>query len=340
VDVGRDGVGDRESHRTGWCRVTLAMRAGRPAFIPQPECWICGGSRLLRFHQCRLDLREYMRQDPELAGYSGCRIWIVQCGECGFGQPEALPRLPRYFERMYDQRWADEWVEREFEARYKDLIFQTILRQLDRRMRSGVPRRLLDVGAHAGRFMSASQRAGWEVEGLEVNPKTAACARRRTGAIVHRVGIDAIAVEGRRFSAVTFTDVLEHIPDPVHVLTSAARLLVPGGIVAVKVPSGPAQLRKEQVLSTLDRSRPISLAGNLVHVNHFSPRSLRLALERAGFRNIAIGPGAPELRYDGPPGARFAANALRLAVYAAARLPGGTHTPLALNLQAYACTPA
>jgi hypothetical protein len=31
---------------------------------------------------------------------------------------------------------------------------------------------------------------------------------------------------------------------------------------------------------------------------------------------------------------------LRLAVYAAARLPGGTHTPLALNLQAYACTPA
>lgn len=320
--------------------MTVALRASAPAFTPQAECWICGASRLLRIHQCRLDFREYMRQDPELAGYSGCRIWIVQCADCGFGQPEALPRLPRFFERMYDQRWADEWVEREFEARYKDLIFRTILRHLDRRIRSGVPRRLLDVGAHAGRFMSVSQRAGWEVEGLEVNPKTAACAQRRTGAIVHRVSIDAIAAEGRRFTAVTLTDVLEHIPEPVHVLTSASRLLAPGGIVAVKVPSGPAQLRKEQVLSALDRSRPISLAENLVHVNHFSPRSLRLALERAGFRDITIGPGAPELRYGGPAGARLAANALRLAVYAAARLPGGTRTPLSLNLQAYACTPA
>ena len=62
--------------------------------------------------------------------------------------------------------------------------------------------------------MSVSQLAGWEVEGLEVNPKTAACAQRRTGAIVHRVSIDAIAGEGRHYTAVTLTDVLEHIPDP------------------------------------------------------------------------------------------------------------------------------
>jgi SAM-dependent methyltransferase len=265
---------------------------------------------------------------------------MMRCGGCGFGQPEALPLLPRFFERMYDQRWADEWVEREFEARYKDLIFHTILRQLDRRIGAGTPLRLLDVGAHAGRFMRLAQHAGWEVEGLEVNPKTAACAQRRTGAIVHRVSIDAIAGEGRCYTAVTITDVLEHIPDPVHVLTAAARLLAPGGVVAVKVPCGPAQLRKEQALSTIDRARPMSLADNLVHVNHFSPLSLRMALERAGFAEVTIGAGAPELRCDGPVVARLAANALRLAVYGAARLPGGAHTPLALNLQAFARMPS
>ena len=315
--------------------MTVALQTGAAAFNPQTTCWICGGSRLLRFHQCRLDFREYTRQDPELADYSGRHVWIVRCRNCGFGQPEELPRLPRFFERMYDQRWSDDWVDREFEARYKDLIFQTILRQLDRRLRPGAPRRLLDVGAHAGRFMSVSQLAGWEVEGLEVNPKTAACAQRRTGAIVHRVSIDAIAGEGRRYTAVTLTDVLEHIPDPVHVLTAAARLLAPGGVVAVKVPSGPAQLRKEQVLSALNRSRPISLAGNLVHVNHFSPQSLRLALQRAGFDEITIAPAAPELRYDGKWIRRAAPNALRLTVYAAARV-AGVRSPAALNLQAYA----
>jgi SAM-dependent methyltransferase len=320
--------------------LALAAQARSAGFTSQPACWICGGSHLSRFHQCRLDFREYARQDPELAGYSDRRVWMVRCRRCGFGQPEELPQLPRFFERMYDQRWADEWVDREFEARYKDLIFRTILRQLDRRRRQGAPRRLLDVGAHAGRFMSLSQRAGWEVEGLEINPKTAACAHRQTGAIVHRVGLDAIASDGPRFTAVTITDVLEHIPDPVRVLTAAGRLLTPGGVVAVKVPSGPAQFRKEQVLSALDRSRPMSLADNLVHVNHFSPRSLRLALERAGFMGVTIRAAAPELRCDGSRAGRIARNALRLAVYSAARLPGGTWTMFALNLQAYARIPS
>jgi 2-polyprenyl-3-methyl-5-hydroxy-6-metoxy-1,4-benzoquinol methylase len=315
--------------------VTVVLGLEAPAFSPQTACWVCGGTVLRRFHQSRLDFREYARQDPALAGYSDRRVWIVECRSCGFGQPEELPRLPRFFERMYDQHWADEWIAREFEGAYKDLIFRTILRQLDRRVASPAPRRLLDVGAHAGRFMSMAQAAGWEVEGIEVNPRTAAHAEWRTGAVVHRVSIDALAAEGRRYGALTLTDVLEHIPDPVQVLASAAHLIVRGGVVAVKVPSGPAQRRKEQVLSSLDRGRPVSLADNLVHVNHFSAHSLRLALERAGFRDITIRPGAPELRYEGTPVRLAVSNALRLTVYAAAHVTG-VQSPAALNLQAYA----
>jgi len=315
--------------------MTLAVGLDVPAFSPQTACWVCGGSVLLRFHQIRLDLGEYARQDPALAEYSDRRVWIVECRGCGFGQPEELPQLPRFFERMYDQRWADEWIEHEFEAAYKDLIFRTILRQLDRRVAPSAPRRLLDVGAHAGRFMRMAQAAGWDVEGVEVNPKTAAHAERRTGAVVHRVSIDVVAAEGRRYSALTLTDVLEHIPDPVHVLKAAARVLVPGGVVAVKVPSGPAQRRKEQVLSALDPARPVSLANNLVHVNHFSAHSLRLALERAGFRDVTIRPGAPEFRYHGPSVRCAMSNAVRLTIYGAAHVMG-VRSPAALNLQAYA----
>jgi len=314
--------------------MTIALSLDAPVFSPQTACWVCGGTLLLRFHQSRLDFREYARQDPALAEYSGRRVWMVECRSCGFGQPEELPRLPRFFERMYDQRWADEWVEHEFEAAYKDLIFRTILRQLERRVGSQKSRRLLDVGAHAGRFLRMAQAAGWDVEGVEVNPKTAAHAARRTGVTVHRVSLDAVAAKECRYDALTLTDVLEHIPNPVHVLTAAARLLVPGGIVAVKVPSGPAQRRKEQVLSALKPGRPVSLANNLVHVNHFSPHSLRLALERAGFRDVTIRPGAPELRYHGSVVRCAIANALRLTIYGAAQVMG-VRSPAALNLQAY-----
>jgi len=83
----------------------------------------------------------------------------------------------------------------------------------------------------------------------------------------------------------------------------------------------------------------MSLADCLVHVNHFSPRSLALALAAAGFHKISVGTGAPEvLPASGGRRARLS-NAIRLAVYAAGRLPGAVHTPLALNLQAYASKP-
>lgn len=303
-------------------------------FAPVERCWVCGGDTLIPFHQCRLDFRQYATQDPELHAYSGHRIWIVRCAACGFGQPQQLPTLPRFFDRMYDQRWSEEWVANEFDAEYKDFIFRKILRELGRRVAPNA-RRLLDVGAHAGRFMHLARLAGWQAEGIELNPRTAAYAARRTGAAVHQINAHALQAEGRRYSAVTLIDVLEHIPDPLSLLRVLAGLVERGGGVAIKVPCGRSQYIKERVLSLC--SHEVSLAENLVHVNHFSPRSLRLALERAGFTKIVIRTGAPELLQSGVGVFRRAlSNSGRLAVYAAGSLAGGVRTPLALQLQAFA----
>jgi SAM-dependent methyltransferase len=304
------------------------------------RCWVCGATTLTRYHECRFDFREYAAQDPELHAYTGKTIWLVRCCDCGFGQPEALPTLAAFFDRMYDQRWHPDWIEREFEAGYKDFIFRRILDDLGRRTNGRSRRLLLDIGAHAGRFLSLAQASGWDVEGIELNPRTAACAARRTGALVHCMNAHQLSTAGRRYTAVTLNDVLEHIPDPVQMLATIARLVEPGGWIAVKVPSGPGQWQKERLLAGLAPGREMSLAGNLVHVNHFSARSLGLALERAGFHEVTIGTGAPELLpLEGVRVKHAVSNAVRLAVYGAGRLPGAVRTPLALNLQAYARLP-
>jgi SAM-dependent methyltransferase len=238
---------------------------------------------------------------------------------------------------MYDQHWSEEWVEREFESEYRDFIFSIVLRELGRRVQAG-SRRLLDIGAHAGRFMYLAQRAGWDVEGIELNPRTAAAAVRHTGAPVHQVNAHTLAGDGRRYDAVTLTDVLEHIPEPVTLLSTVARLMAPGGCLAIKVPCGRSQWRKERVRAAIS-SHKVSVADNLVHVNHFSPASLTRAIERAGFRRVRVYTGAPELQTGDLPVpifTRTSSNAFRLGVYAAARLPGALYTPLALNLQAFA----
>jgi len=302
-------------------------------FSPVERCWVCDGAALARYHACRLDFTGYARQDPELHHYTGQRVWLARCAACGFGQPEAVPTLPDFFDRMYDQRWSKTWVEEEFDSTYKDLIFHGILKELASRVLPG-RRRLLDVGAHAGRFLRLAQEQGWQVEGIELNPRTAAYAAARTGAPVHRVNAHALALTGHRYAAVVLTDVLEHIPEPTRLLTALFALLEPGGVVAVKVPNGDAQWAKERWLARLTRRR-ISLAENLVHVNQFTPRSLGRALERAAFTGIDIRTAAPEL--PPAPNVRGLLNrSVRRSLFAAASWPGALRTPLALHLQAYA----
>jgi SAM-dependent methyltransferase len=299
------------------------------SFAPIDACWICADRTLTRYHDFGLDFSTYAGQDAALAAYTGSRLWLARCGSCGFGQPNALPTLPGFFARMYDQRWSDDWVAQEFDAEYKDVIFRTILRELaQRRPAHGA---LLDIGAHAGRFMWLAQAQGWRVEGVELNPRTAECAARRTGAPVYRVDARDLAAQGRRYAAVCLTDVLEHIPEPLQILSTAASLLEDHGCIAIKVPCGVSQWRKERVLSMLRPGYTVSLADNLVHVNHFSPASLRTALARTGFTDVAIQTAAPEL-----PRSSALSRAVRMAIYAAGRLPGAVRTPLALNLQAYA----
>jgi 2-polyprenyl-3-methyl-5-hydroxy-6-metoxy-1,4-benzoquinol methylase len=292
---------------------------------------VCGGSAGTRFHEAVLEFSAWHEQDPEIAAYTGETVWLRRCGGCGFAQPERIPALPGYFARMYDQQWSPEWVAEEFDSPYKDMIFQSILATLGNRVPAR-SRTLLDIGCHAGRFLRMAADAGWRAEGTEINERTATHAAHRTGVPVHRLGAGQVGELGRRFDAVVLTDVLEHIPEPVALLEKLRTVVTDNGWIAVKVPCGPAQLAKETWRARLSAGYRATIADNLVHINHFSPAALRLALDRAGFDEITVAIAAPEC----PPGSTVA-SWFRVALYhIGRRVPGGIHTPIALHLQAYA----
>lgn len=307
------------------------------SFVPLDACWICGGTSLDDVFALRFDFSDYGGQDPALAAYTGAQLALRRCAACGFAQPEALPTLPNFFDRMYDQRWSADWLQWDFESGHKEAIFASVLRGLAARLPEG-RRRLLDVGAHTGRFMVMASDRGWLAEGVELNPRAAAFAAERTGRTVWRVNVHALDRPGE-YDAITLTDVLEHVPRPVEVLARVAGLLAPGGWVAVKVPCGPAQVAKERWRARLQPGYRATLGDNLVHVNHFSPRALALALTRAGFTDVHIDTAVPEL----PPGSHWRdllSRSVRRGIHAAATvMPFALHTPLTLHLQAYARRP-
>ena len=307
-------------------------------FAPLDACWICDGTAWTRVNRERFDLSWV--STPSVRQYDGQHYWVRRCGACGFMQPEALPTVPDYFDGIYDQQWPDWWMEQEFHSTQKDFIFRTILDELAARV-APQQRTLLDIGAHVGRMLSLAQHAGWNSEGIELNPRTAAYAVRMTGLPVHRLNAQQLVASDRRYGAVTMTDVLEHIPSPRGILATVRQLLHPGGWVSIKVPCGRSQLLKERTRQRLGLAPEAAIGTSQVHVNHFSPGSLRLALQRAGFVDVQLTIGAPEL----PPAAWRASviwsRWLRQSVYRIGRwLPGGVHTPLAINLQAFARNPS
>lgn len=311
------------------------MTQAHAGFTPTGACWICGATAMKPVNRAIFEFSMYAGQDPELARYTGASVELVRCRRCGFAQPAALPSLPDYFGRMYDQRWSDEWMEAEFHDGTKDLIFHEVVARLSRRV-PPARRTLLDLGAHVGRLIQIAARAGWRAEGVELNPRTSAYAEKATGLPVHRADLRDLVAEGRRYAAVTLIDVLEHIPQPVEALRGVKGVLEPGGWIAVKVPHGPNQLLKERIRGRVVRGYRPTVADNLVHVSHFTAGSLRMALERAGYADVSVTTAAPVLPPPEQAG-RAGAVAVRRGMTVAARLlPGGTRTPLAMNLQAYA----
>jgi SAM-dependent methyltransferase len=95
--------------------------------------------------------------------------------------------------------------------------------------------RLLDVGCGHGEMVWAATQMGHEAFGVDMDEKAVAVARR--------LGIPNVTV-GRAedspagpFDIVTSFDVLEHLQDPVLVLSGISRILAPGGHVVIAVPA-------------------------------------------------------------------------------------------------------
>jgi SAM-dependent methyltransferase len=140
------------------------------------------------------------------------------------------------------------------------------------------PGRALDIGCGSGRFLLALRNSGWEVAGLELNDDTATAARD-----VHKLAVetDLALFAADSFDLITITHVLEHIRDPRQTLAECARLLRPGGVIAVAVPN----IRSWQALFTREMWFHLDLPR---HLWHFSELWLSRALPEQGLEIVTV----------------------------------------------------
>lgn len=134
--------------------------------------------------------------------------------------------------------------------------------------------RVLDFGCGAGRFLRELDNA----IGVEIAEEAARRARENSGADVRLLeGDGSIPIGHGEIDLVWCSETLEHIPDVAHALLEFRRVLKPGGRLLITVPYHPP-------IGIVRFDRHMDPLGQ--HVRFFTRRSLRRALEEAGFTGV------------------------------------------------------
>jgi 2-polyprenyl-3-methyl-5-hydroxy-6-metoxy-1,4-benzoquinol methylase len=94
-------------------------------------------------------------------------------------------------------------------------------------------RRLLEIGASMGVFLSVAGERGWSATGIEPSVWAVEQGRERFGVDLRRGTVETLEVEPRSVDAVVMLDVLEHLRDPSEALRRIRAGLFDDGLLAL-----------------------------------------------------------------------------------------------------------
>ncbi len=227
-------------------------------------CPLCSGG------QSELHQRIEVTRGPAAGVYELCR-----CLACDLIHVQ--PRLSdTLLAQLYDEDFyfSTGWALEHASRMVLHQIQCTRQRRVERYVRTGA---LLDVGSGDGRFVAHMAGRGWQATGIDFSPAAQALAESRGSAGRFLCGsIFDHDLERESIDVVTMWQVLEHIGEPREFLERTHGIMRRGGVFIAAVPnidSVSARLAGERWWG-LDVPR---------HLVHYSPATLRLALERAGF---------------------------------------------------------
>jgi SAM-dependent methyltransferase len=207
---------------------------------------------------------------------------IIECFACGFKHALPLPS-PDALEREYRENYyaveKPDFIAFASEDQPWFELSQNDRLELFEKLLPAPRRRLLDIGCGPGFFLGQALKRGWQAHGVEPSRQAAAHARSLGATITEGFFSAQSAGQLGRFDAVNLTNVLEHVPDPIAILTRAIRLLEPGGVLCVGVPNdfSPFQIAARSAMNTGDW-----WVAPPHHLNYYDFDSLAALVNRLG----------------------------------------------------------
>jgi 2-polyprenyl-3-methyl-5-hydroxy-6-metoxy-1,4-benzoquinol methylase len=180
---------------------------------PDPICPLCGRPAILIYQRIFRDRKWSMARCP--------------CGLRFTHPPPTLDEIVSFYRTDYHgalTHGADQNFLAKFSG-YADIIARHV---------SGG--RSLDVGCTTGLLPHLLRQRGFDAEGLEVNPRTAAWGTQTYGVPIAVGTFEEYCGAPGKLNVLSMTDVVEHTLDPMATLRKANTLLRPGGSALISFP--------------------------------------------------------------------------------------------------------
>jgi 2-polyprenyl-3-methyl-5-hydroxy-6-metoxy-1,4-benzoquinol methylase len=212
---------------------------------------------------------------PAVIRYDFDPYKVVACSSCGLNYlsprltQEAILELYKdeaYYNSNISGQGYDEYLEIS-ENWEKTFTFR--LKQVAPYKSSG---RALDIGCGPGYFLSAAQKMGFDVYGLDPSDYIVDMAKKTWGDRVQLGLIESADYDRESFDLIVAFDTFEHIYDPKKFLKAIHGFLKPGGVLAITTPDPTSTLSKISGRNWVSYKLP-------EHVFYWSPETIRRILE-------------------------------------------------------------
>ena len=151
--------------------------------------------------------------------------------------------------------------------------------------------RLLELGSGLGNLLVEAASRGYEVTGVEYAESSVRAANERLGAErVLQGSIGDVSLPAEHFDVAVLADLIEHTRDPLADLRHVWRVLRPGAVLFIAVPSldsWSARLMRERWMEFKDE-----------HLFYFDSLTMQWLFFKAGFEQVEIEAGRKRLSPD------------------------------------------
>jgi SAM-dependent methyltransferase len=201
---------------------------------------------------------------------------LVVCPDCGLLY---APRVPP--DEVLGLSYAEAAYDSAAEARHAAASYAEALQRKLARPGGAV----LEIGTGNGALLGSLRAMGFaELIGIEPSRAAAESAAADVRPMIRIERFDARRLPRAHFALVIANQTLEHVSEPLELLVAARGLLRPGGLLMAV-----SHNYRHPLQRLLGRRSPLI---DIEHLQLFSPASLALALERAGFDAVDIRPFA------------------------------------------------